>query len=444
MRQARLSAVLGIIVGATIILTACRDSGTGTTTDTDRTLRVQTVNPIEGKFGTEITVSGVGFGNQTSDIDLTINGKEAEILSSTDQTITAIVPKAVQSGPVMLTVNGETTQGPTFNYIPTINVTTLAGSGILGLRDGKGANAQFNFPVGLDLMENGDLVVVDYWNHSIRIVTPDGTVSTLAGNGEPGSRDGVGADARFFRPIDVEVTDDGSFLVSDFGNHRIRHITPSGRVTTFSGTVQGYQNGPPYTAQFSYPAGIAQADNDTLFVSDSGNNRVRWVAPNGDVGTFAGSGVHGFENGYGEQAEFSFPFGLDLGTKNRIFIADYGNNSIRLISSEHVVSTFSGSRQSGYIDEEGTNARFNAPYDVEVDDTNNIIYVADYENHRIRRISPQRKVINIAGDGAKGFTDGDETQARFDRPIGLAINKGGTVLYVADHFNHAIRKITIE
>ncbi|MDZ7690775.1 MAG: IPT/TIG domain-containing protein [Balneolaceae bacterium] len=444
MRQARLSAVLGVLIGATVILTACRDSGTGTVTDADHSLRVQTVNPIEGKFGTEITVSGAGFGNQISDIDLTINGKEAEILSSTTQTITAVVPEAAKSGPVIVTVNGQTTQGPIFNYIPTIKVTTLAGSGLLGLRDGKGVNAQFNFPVGLDLMENGDLVVVDYWNHSIRIVTPDGTVSTLAGNGEPGSRDGVGADARFFRPIDVEVTDDGSFLVSDFGNHRIRQITPSGRVTTFSGTVVGYQNGPPYSAQFSYPAGIAQADDDTLFVSDSGNNRVRWVAPNGDVGTFAGSGAHGFENGYGELAEFSFPFGLDLGTNNRIFIADYGNNSIRLISSEHVVSTLTGSRETDSFNAEGTDARFNAPYDVVVDDNNNIIYVADYKNNRIRRISPQREVTNIAGDGTAGFTDGDETQARFNRPIGLAINDDGTVLYVADHFNHAIRKIKIE
>jgi sugar lactone lactonase YvrE len=142
-------------------------------------------------------------------------------------------------------------------------------------------------------------------------------------------------------------------------------------------------------------------------------------------------------------AEFFFPFGMDLDKKGRIFIADYGNNSIRLISSDIVVSTFSGGGESGYVNENGEDARYSSPYDVAVD-SKEMIYVADFYNHRIRRIAPDRSVIDIAGTGEPGLVNGDETETQFNRPIGLAVNEDGTVLYVADHHNHVIRKVTIE
>ncbi len=307
--------------------------------------------------------------------------------------------------------------------------------------DGASNQARFSYPVGLELTDNGELIVVDHWNHSVRVIDPEGTVSTLAGAGEPGFSDGSGPRARFFRPTDVEIDDDGSVYIADFGNHRIRYITTSGRVTTFSGTVQGYNDGHPAVAQFSYPAGIALKD-DTLFVSGSGSNRIRWVSSRGEVGTYAGSGEQGFKNGYGQMAEFSYPFGIDFGKEGRIFLADYGNNSIRLISPEPFVSTFSGNGEAGYNNEKG-NVRFDSPYDVVVD-KDNMIYVADFDNHRIRRISPDREVTNIAGTGEPGLINGDETVAQFNNPIGLAINDEGTELYVADHANHVIRKITME
>ncbi len=432
----------GFITCLAILFTTCRDSGTGAVVEKAE-FKIEAVSPIQGKFGTEIIISGYGFSETPSENSITINGVSADVRSATTRFLKTVIPKGAGTGPVKVQVYGKTASGPSFIYKPTIHVSTLAGSGELGFRDGEGAQARFNYPVGLELTKTGDLIVVDYWNHSIRAISPDGWVSTIAGDGQTGIRDGEGTDARFFRPIDVEIASDGSLLISDFGNHRIRHINPSGFVTTLAGTTEGYNDGLPNVAQFSFPAGIAVTEDDVLYVSDSGNNRIRRITTEGKVSTYAGSGEFGFENGYGQMAAFRFPFGMDVGNNERIFVADYGNNSIRLISSDDFVSTFSGNGEAGYQDDENDEAQFNAPYDVTVD-KNNRIYVADFYNHRIRRISPKREVINIAGTGEPGLVNGDETQARFNGPIGLALNDQGTVLYVADHHNQVIRKITIE
>lgn len=444
MRPANQFHVYTAVILTALLVANCRDTGTGTHPN-DVGPRIQSVHPLQGKFGTSVQVTVTGFPDAipVDDISLTFNGDPAELVSSTANTLAAIVPKGSGSGPVNLYFDGDSATGPTFTYLPTVHVSTYAGTGTVGYRDGEASQAQFNYPVGLELMENGDLVVVDYWNHSIRIVSTEGQVRTLAGSPESGYRDGFGTDARFFRPIDVEVAGDGSVYVSDFENHVIRHITPSGSVSTFAGSSRGYTDGPPTLAQFSFPAGLGLAEDQTLYVSDSGNNRVRKISPNGETGTFAGSGSRGFENGYGLQARFRYPFGFDFGTEGRMFLTDYDNHSIRLISSEGFVSTLSGNGEPGYMEGDADDAQYNMPYDVAVDN-NDMIYVADYGNNRIRRIPLRGPVTDIAGDGVPGFADGDETEARFNGPIGLAINEEGTVLYIADHKNHAIRKVTVE
>ncbi|MFH5832197.1 IPT/TIG domain-containing protein [Halalkalibaculum sp. DA3122] len=434
----------GIIALTAILPMACGETGTGTDSIMEESrFQISSITPVEGTFGTEVTISGRGFSDIPAENVITFNGLSAEVLASSPTALKTTVPKGAGSGAVKVRVGKKTATGPSFIYLPTVHVSTYAGSGSLGFRDGESTHARFNYPVGLELAPNGELIVVDHWNHSIRIITPDGYVQTLAGDGTGGFRDGPGSRARFFRPTDAEVTGEGNIFISDFGNHRIRYLANSGSVTTFSGTVPGYRDGPPNVAQFNFPAGIALAENDTLYVSDSGSSRIRWVTSSGEVGTYAGSGERGFENGYGQMAQFHFPFGMDLGPERRIFVADYGNNSIRLISSKRVVSTFSGDGEPGYMDEAAREARFNAPYDVAVD-KHNRIYVADFYNHRIRRISPQREVINIAGNGEPGLVDGEQSNARFNGPIGLAINEEGTVLFVADHHNHVIRKVTIQ
>lgn len=430
---------------AVIVLYSCQDNSLGTGEEPKKDIvEVTSVNPLSGTFGTEVTISGSLFGETPGDNAVTFNGHIAEVINATSKNLEVIVPRGARSGPVEVTVNGESATGPVaFNYILTVDVSTHAGSGKLGFTDGEAAAARFDSPVGLELTTSGDLIVVDYWNHSIRIVSDDGSVSTLAGDGSKGLADGVGSSARFFRPVDVVSNSNGILFVSDFENHRIRQITPSGRVTTFAGSRPGYNDGSSHAARFRFPAGITMAPNDTLFVSDSENNLIRWIAPDGEVGTYVGSGNFGFVDGYATDVQFRWPFGLDSDDKKRLFVADHTNHSIRLVSDEKFVSTFSGDGEAGYGEGRNSKVRFNAPYDVALDN-NRYVYVADYNNNRIRMISPTGEVKTIAGNDATGFVDGDGTEARFHGPIGLAVNDEGSVLFVADHHNHAIRKITIE
>lgn len=429
---------------AVIVLYTCRDNSLSTEEEpTKEIVEITSINPLSGTSGTEVTISGSLFGETPGENAVTFNGHIAEVINATSNKLEVVVPKGARSGPVEVTVNGESATGPVFNYNLTVEVSTYAGSGKRGYIDGEADAARFEYPVGLELATNGDLVVVDYKNHSIRIVSDDGYVSTLAGNGSEGLADGVGSAAHFFRPIDVVSMANGTLFVSDFGNHRIRHITPSGRVTTFAGSTPGYNDGAPYLARFRFPAGITMAQNDTLFVSDSENNLIRWIAPDGEVGTYVGSGIFGFVDGYANDVQFRWPFGLDSDGKQRLFVADHTNHSIRLVSDEKFVSTFSGDGEAGYLEGDKSEVRFNAPYDVALD-KNRYVYVADYYNNRIRMISPNGQVKTLAGNGAEGFVDGDGTAARFNGPIGLAVNDEGSVLFVTDHHNHAIRKITIE
>lgn len=427
-----------------MLLYSCRDNSLGSAEYQEKQgLKIASVNPMSGTFGTEVTISGSEFGKTPDENVVTFNGHPAEIINMTEKSLDVIVPKGARSGPVKVTVNGASTTGPVFNYILTVNVSTHAGSGKPGYADGEANAARFNNPVGLELTNNNELIVVDYWNHSIRMVSADGIVSTLAGNGSEGYADGVGSTARFYRPIDVVSTSDGTSFVSDFGNHKIRRITPLGSVSTFAGGKPGYKNGSSYEARFRFPAGITMAPNDTLYVCDSENNLIRWIAPNGEVGTYVGSGNFGFVNGYGTEVQFRWPFGLDSDNKRRLFVADHTNHSIRLVSKEKFVSTLSGGGEAGYQEGHDSEVRFNAPYDVVID-KNYYVYVADYKNNRIRIISPTGLVKTLAGNDPAGFENGDESEARFNGPIGLAVNDEGTVLFVADHHNHVIRKITIE
>lgn len=445
MKLAKPVYIWSLLILTAIAAVTCQNNMLGVNGDAEQEegMEITSANPASGKFGTVVTISGREFGETPGENLVTFNGLPAEIVNASATSLEVIVPKGARNGPIEVTSNGKTQKGPDFDYILTVNVSTYAGSGELGYLDGEVSTALFNYPVGLELKANGELIVVDYWNHSIRLVSPDGVVSTLAGDGTEGTSDGIGSAARFYRPIDAAVASDGAIFVSDFGNHRIRHISPSGSVSTFAGSTSGYRDGPPNEARFRFPAGLALADNDTLYVSDSENNFIRWIAPSGDVGTYVGSGNFGFINGYASQAQFRWPFGLDSDSKQRLFIADHTNHSIRMVSSEKFVSTFTGDGEAGFMEGRRSDARFNAPYDVETD-RNHYVYVADHFNHRIRMITPSGTSTTLAGDGTAGFTNGDETQARFNRPIGLAVNQEGTVLFVADHHNHAIRRITME
>jgi sugar lactone lactonase YvrE len=195
-------------------------------------------------------------------------------------------------------------------------------------------------------------------------------------------------------------------------------------------------------AGFSDPFGVAVAIDGTVYVADAGeSNRIRKVAPDGTVATLAG-GAEGFADGVGAAASFNTPSGLALANDGNLFLADTGNNRIRKVTPEGQVSTVAGDGTAGYVDGPAPTARFNGPMGIAVDARGNI-YVADTYNDRIRMITTNGQVSTIAGAGTPGYADGDRTSALFDTPAGIAAATDGSIV-VADTGNDRLRKITPE
>ena len=195
--------------------------------------------------------------------------------------------------------------------------------------------------------------------------------------------------AQFDFPTGVAVDSSGILYVADTRNHRIRKITSEGVVTTLAGSgTYGHHDATGTVAQFRYPYGVAVDSSGNVYVADTENNRIRKITPAGVVTTPAGS-TEGYLNATGTKAQFNEPTGVAVDSSGNVYVADTHSHRIRKITSEGVVTTLAGgvdtSGNGGYLDATGTNARFNAPFDVAVDSSGNL-YVADRDNYRIRKI----------------------------------------------------------
>jgi sugar lactone lactonase YvrE len=325
-------------------------------------------------------------------------------------------------------------------------VTTFAGSpGSLGGTDAGGTNARFYQPAGIAVNGAGNLYVADYFNNTIRQITPGGVVTTLAGSaGTAGSADGVGSAARLSAPQGVAVSGTGIIYVADTANGAIRAVTVGGTVTTFAGSPSaGSASGLSASARFYNPQDVALDSSHNIYLADTLNNVIRKITPSGVVSILAGTpGISGSADGPGYAALFSAPQGVAVDSSRNIYVADAGNNTIRKISFNGTVVTLAGSAGiPGNADGTGTGAHFNAPQGVAVDAAGNV-YVADTWNHTIRKITPGGICTTFAGlAGAFGAFDGTNSHARFNNPAGIAVDNSGNV-FVADTFNHTIRKIT--
>jgi sugar lactone lactonase YvrE len=326
-------------------------------------------------------------------------------------------------------------------------VTTLAGiAGSSGSTDGTGSAARFNSLSYLAVDGAGDVYVTD--NFAIRKVTSAGVVTTLAGTaGISGGVDGTGSAARFSYPAGVAVDGSGIVYVADSGNHTIRKVTPAGVVTTLAGTAgsSGSTNGTGSAARFSSPSGVAVDGSGNVYVAESSNHTIRKVTSAGVVSTLAGSaGSSGSTDGSGSAARFNYPFGVAVDGSGNVYVADSSNHTIRKVSSAGVVTTLAGTALSGVsnsADGAGSAAGFYRPDGVAVDSNGNV-YVADYGNHTIRKVTPAGVVTTLAGKaGSSGSTDGTGSAARFSYPTGVAVDNTGNV-YVADYGNNTIRKVT--
>ena len=289
---------------------------------------------------------------------------------------------------------------------------------------------------------SGLLFISDSGNHSIREITSLGVVTTLAGS-QQGFVNGSATAAKFNNPIGVALDAQGNAFVADASNHVIRKITPSGDVSTYAGTgTSGMTDGAGAVAEFNNPAAIAIDENGFLYVADLLNHIIRKIAPGGMTSTLAGDGTSGYIDANGTSARFSFPSGVAVDRQGNVYVSDLGNNRIRKISPSGDVTTVAGNGTTGHVDGPAVSAQFNNPTGIALDNSGNVV-VADAINHRIRLISTSGNVSTIAGSGTAGFLDGPTSSAQFNGPTGVTVDIIGNI-YVADALNNRIRIITTD
>jgi sugar lactone lactonase YvrE len=313
-----------------------------------------------------------------------------------------------------------------------------------GFHDGSGNNARFNLPTGIVVDSAGYLYVADISNHTIRKISPSGMVMTLAGMaGSAGSSDGTGSGARFMLPQNLALDSAGNVYVADAGNHVIRRITPSGTVTTIAGVAgaAGSADGAGAAARFFLPSDLAVSADGTIYVADTENHVIRKITAAGVVSTLAGSvDQAGNANGTGSAARFAYPQGITIDIAGDLLVADTYNHLIRKVTTAGVVTTVAGTGSAGHVDGIGSAAKFEYPYGVAVDRAG-AIYVADSRNHVIRKIVSGTVSTLCGAAGVFGSEDGTGQAARFSSPLGLSADGEGNI-YVADTYNHLVRKVT--
>ncbi len=322
-------------------------------------------------------------------------------------------------------------------------VRTLAGNpGKEGHNDGPAASATFTHPMGLGRDSTGTLWLTELGNHGVRRLATDERVSTVITDaGEP---DGLKTAARFFNPYGVALDRDGIAYVADMEHHRIRKVWPDGSTTTLAGAgFAGNNDGQGAQAAFSYPQGVAVDDSGQVYVADTSGQTIRKISPEGTVSTLAGARyAWGSTDGTGSAARFGYPTSVAVDAQGQVYVTDTSNQTIRKISPAGVVSTLAGKAgQYGHADGPGEAARFHSPYGLAVD-SQGVVFVADYGNHVIRKISPEGAVSTLAGKvGVMGQANGPLADARFSYPWKLALDTDGT-LYVVDAGYGFIRKIS--
>ena len=316
-------------------------------------------------------------------------------------------------------------------------VTTLAGDGAPGTRDaGRATEASFHNPFGIAIDRAGNIYVADAGeSNRIRKINVEGGVMTLAGGAE-GFADGAGAAAQFHTPSALAIDAQGNLYVADTGNNRIRKVTPEGAVTTLAGDgVAGSRDGAAHQAQFNAPIGVAvEASGERVYVADTYNDRIRLVTPDGQVSTIAGGTMPGYVDGMAASALFDTPCALVVAPEGELFIADTGNRRLRKLSKDGQVTTVHFAPADGSpFDESFRPMGLALTHD-------KFLYVADRDRSRIWQFAPDGRAHLIAG-GTASYADGDgRTQARFNQPAGIAVDKRGA-LYVADSANYLVRKL---
>ena len=329
-------------------------------------------------------------------------------------------------------------------------ITTFAGGGTGGLGDGGPAVQAQLSPSGVAVDAKGNVYIADYSNSRIRRVGPDGIITTIAGTGTQGfSGDGGPAvQAQLNLPTGVAVDAKGNVYIADYSNSRIRRVGPDGIITTFAGTdTRGFSGdrGPAVQARLNSPRSVAVDAKGNVYIADYSNSRIRRVGPDGIITTFAGTGSPGFsgDGGPAVQAQLYNPSGMAVDANGVVYIADRDNDRIRRVGPDGMITTFAGTGFPGFSEDgiPAVQARLFRPVGVAVDAKGNI-YISDTQYHRIRRVGPDSIITTLAGTGTKGFSGdgGPAVQAQLNFPTGVVVDANGNV-YISDNQNHRVRRV---
>jgi len=308
-------------------------------------------------------------------------------------------------------------------------VTTFAGSGEFAVQDGDARHASFDFPTGIAVDHHGNLLVSDSRSETVRMIFPDGTVTTIAGSTEPGFNDGLRRVAKFSSPGGVAIATDGFIYIADEKNNAIRKVSPIGEVTTLAGNGKlGNADGVGGEATFNHPVDLALDDLGNVFVLDQRNRLIRKISPGGSVRTL----------GFSSTNEYELAYGIASDKNNNIYVS-YNSGIIRKVSTttgEFIA--LAGPGQSGLVDGPVGVSRLARPSGLATDRSGNV-YVADSGNNVVRKVFPDGRTVIFAGSGKMGHDDGIASEATFSRPGALTVDSKGNV-YVADDL--VVRKIS--
>jgi len=322
----------------------------------------------------------------------------------------------------------------------TNTVTLFAGEPKAALVDGSGKLARFNGPSGLALDAKGALYIADTANNCIRRIDNNGNVTTYAGTGKNGCKNGTRLQAQFSSPKSLAFDKAGNLLIANTNCHTIQKIDASGNVTTLAGSRgAGAKDGPAAVASFRYPYDLTIHPNGDIYVSDTFNYKIRKITPAGIVSTFAGTGQRGLKNTTRLSATFNQPKGLAFDKLGNLFVVDGRNHTIRKIDTSGKVTTFAGSGRKGWKDGSHSIAQFSDPNDIAFTSKGELL-VIDSGNHRIRKVTSNGDVSTIVGSGVRGHKDGNGQNVHLSFPEGIAIGKHGHI-YISDNQGHRIRKI---
>lgn len=315
---------------------------------------------------------------------------------------------------------------------------------------GAATSAEIGGPFMIALDSSGSLYIADQFNNRIRKVS-GGNISTVAGSGSNGyAGDGKAAtSASLSHPQGVAIDSSGNLIIADTNNYTVRKVA-GGNISTIAGVqAQGISyngdNGPATSAFLSLPVGLAYDSAGNLYIADSTNNVIRKIDKSGNITTFAGIGnaAYSGDGGPAVSARLNNPEGVATDSAGNVYIADGGNNRIRKVTTDGTITTIAGTGISGFTGDGGsaTAARLNSPRAVVVDPAGNI-FISDYLNSRVRVVSPSGIINTIAGS-TPGYSGdgGPATSAQLFFPVGLAIDSSGNI-YVSDNQNNVVRKLT--